>query len=141
MEAARVNYRRGFDICVYGADVATMAPAARPGIGDLAPRYDASAQSTEKVAQARDLREIFGNPFRPVAVDPLCRTAPVLSLAAAAYDQRQLPDGTLDLARLAILADALEDAGCTERSILDHLRGAGPHVRGCWPVDLVLAKA
>ena len=42
--------------------------------------------------------------------------------------------------RLPILADALEDAGCTDQAILDHCRGAGPHVRGCWVVDLILGK-
>jgi hypothetical protein len=42
--------------------------------------------------------------------------------------------------RLAVLADALEDAGCTEATILDHLRGLGTHVRGCWPIDLLLVK-
>jgi serine/threonine protein kinase len=34
--------------------------------------------------------------------------------------------------RLPILADALEDAGCTDVEQLEHLRGPGPHVRGCW---------
>jgi len=64
----------------------------------------------------------------------------VVALAQAAYDERELPAGTLDLARLAVLADALEEAGCTAQTILDHLRGPGPHVRGCWAVDLILGK-
>ena len=42
--------------------------------------------------------------------------------------------------RLPVLADALEDAGCTDRAVLDHLRGPGPHVRGCWVLDLLLGK-
>ncbi len=42
--------------------------------------------------------------------------------------------------RLALLADALEDAGCTDADILAHCRGPGPHVRGCWVVDLLLGK-
>jgi hypothetical protein len=70
--------------------------SSRPGLGDLPPRYDESAQAAEKAAQAIDLRDIFGNPFRPVAVDPSWLTGTVLSLAAAAYDQRRLPQGTLD---------------------------------------------
>jgi hypothetical protein len=86
------------------------------------------------------LRELFGNPFRPVVLDPDLRTKTVIALAQAAYDERSLPGGQLDLQRLAVLADALEDAGCTDQAIFDHLRGPGPHVRGCWPVDLVLAK-
>jgi hypothetical protein len=42
--------------------------------------------------------------------------------------------------RLPLLADALEDAGCTDAELLGHLRGPGPHVRGCWAVDLVQGK-
>jgi hypothetical protein len=65
----------------------------------------------------------------------------VVRLAQAAYDERHLPAGTLDNSRLAVLADALEEAGCTSEEILGHLRGPGPHVRGCWPVDLCLGKS
>jgi hypothetical protein len=42
--------------------------------------------------------------------------------------------------RIPLLADALEDAGCTDAELLGHLRGPGPHVRGCWAVDVVLGK-
>ncbi len=41
---------------------------------------------------------------------------------------------------MPVLADALEDAGCADADILAHCRGHGPHVRGCWVVDLVLGK-
>jgi hypothetical protein len=63
-----------------------------------------------------------------------------VGLAQAAYDNRILPSGTLEPARLAVLSDALEDAGCVDRAILDDLRGPGPHVRGCWTLDLILKK-
>jgi hypothetical protein len=86
------------------------------------------------------LRDVFGNPFRPVTINPAWRTPDVLALANAAYDERILPEGRLDPARLALLANALEQAGGTDADLLDHLRGPGPHVRGCWAVDLVLAK-
>jgi hypothetical protein len=99
-----------------------------------------SAKMAERAAQADSLREIFGNPFRPFVLETQCLTPVVVSLAQAVYDSRILPAGTLDPTRLAILADALEDAGCTEAAILDHLRGPGPHVRGCFVVDLILAK-
>jgi hypothetical protein len=81
------------------------------------------------------------NPFRPATVSPAWQTSQVVALAQTAYDERELPAGTLDVARLAVLADALEDAGCTAADILGHLRGPGPHVRGCWAVDLVLGKS
>jgi hypothetical protein len=91
-------------------------------------------------SQALILRDVIGNPFRPVLLNPAWQTPTVVSLAQAAYDNRSLPAGTLDPARLAVLADALEEAGCNNSDILFHLRSSGPHVRGCWPVDLVLAR-
>jgi hypothetical protein len=86
------------------------------------------------------LREVIGNPFHPVALDAAWQTPAVVSLARAAYDHRELPAGTLDPHRLAVLADALEDTGCDNREILDHLRGPGPHVRGCWVLDKLLGR-
>jgi hypothetical protein len=86
------------------------------------------------------LRDIFGNPFRPVLFDLAWRTPTVQALALAAYEERILPSGGLDNVRLAILADALEEAGSTNSAILDHLRGPGLHVCGCWPLDLVLGR-
>jgi hypothetical protein len=86
------------------------------------------------------LRDICGNPFRTTSLDPALITPTVRNLAAAAYEERSLPSGELDPHRLAVLADALEEAGCASTAILDHLRSAGPHVLGCWPVDGILAK-
>jgi hypothetical protein len=94
-------------------------------------------------AQAALVRDIFGNPFRPVAVAPgwlAWSGGTVARLAQAAHDERRLPSGHLDPGRLAVLADALEDAGCADEAILSHLRGLAPHVRGCWAVDLILGK-
>ena len=83
--------------------------------------------------QAVLLRDIFGNPFRTVAADPVWLTTTVLQLAGCIYADRAFD-------RLPILADALQDAGCNSDEILDHCRGGGPHVRGCWVVDLILGK-
>jgi len=90
--------------------------------------------------QSNIVRCIFGNPFRPVALDPAWQTPTVTALATAAYDNRTLPTGTLDPDRLAVLADALEDAGCHSEELLMHLRSNGPHVRGCWALDTILLK-
>ena len=87
--------------------------------------------------QALLLREVIGNPFRPVTIVPAHRTPSVVSVAQAAYDDRQLPRGELDPQRLAVLADALEDAGAPDE-LVAHLRSPGPHVRGCHAVDLCL---
>jgi hypothetical protein len=94
----------------------------------------------EQALQARLLRDTIGNPFRPASVDPAWLSPTVVSLAQATYEEYNLPSGALDPARLAILADALEDAGCPDAAILSHLRSTGPHVRGCWALDLVLGK-
>ena len=85
------------------------------------------------------IRDIFGNPFRPAVWEGRWKTSSIISLAQAAYDERALPSGHLDNTRLGILSDALEEAGATGE-ILTHLRSPGPHVRGCWPVDLALRK-
>jgi hypothetical protein len=84
-------------------------------------------------AQPKLVRDIFGNPFRPVTVDSAWLSPTVVSLATRIYDDRAFD-------RLPILADALEDAGCTNADILNHCRQPGEHVRGCWAVDLVLGK-
>jgi hypothetical protein len=82
------------------------------------------------------LRDIFGNPFRPVPFDSGWLTwhdGTVPKLAQAIYDERAFD-------RLPILADALEDAGCSNADLLAHCRELGVHVRGCWVVDLLLGK-
>jgi hypothetical protein len=85
-------------------------------------------------------RDVFGNPFRPVAGNPAWLTPTVKGLSTAAYEERSLPSGEVEPALLAVLADALEEAGCTNIDMLSHLRGPGPHVRGCWVLDLLLRK-
>jgi hypothetical protein len=101
--------------------------------------------SAERAAQADLLRDLFGDLFRvALAADPAWlawQDGIVARLARAAYEDRRMPEGTLDLARLALVAHALEDAGCTDTELLGHLRGPGPHVRGCWALDLVLSKS
>jgi hypothetical protein len=99
---------------------------------------------SERQRQSGLLRDILGNPFRPVsAIDPVWLAwngGTVMTLAEAAYEARSLPEGSLDIARLALISDALEDAGCSDPGLLGHLRSPGPHVRGCWAIDLLLGK-
>jgi hypothetical protein len=99
-----------------------------------------TAFTTAQAENCELIRDIFGNPFRPVTVDPAWLTPTVTDLATVAYNERALPSGELDPARLAVLADALEEAGCSSADLLSHLRSTGPHVRGCWAVDLLLRK-
>jgi hypothetical protein len=97
----------------------------------------------QRRAQCRFLLDIFGNPFRPLP--PLSPSlldwhGAAVQLAQAIYEERSLPSGHLDRARLSVLADMLEEAGCTDGDILNHCRGPGVHVRGCWAVDVILGK-
>ena len=92
-----------------------------------------AAGDREREAHAAFIRDIFGNPFRPASFSPAWRTSTALTLARQMYESR-------DFSLMPILADALQDAGCEAEDILAHCRGEGPHVRGCWVVDLVLGK-
>lgn len=97
---------------------------------------EASPHSDEEHAQSDILRDLIGNPFRPVTIEPAWlawNNATVPRLAASIYDDRAFD-------RMPVLADALEDAGCTNPDILEHCRGGGEHVRGCWVVDLLQGK-
>ena len=85
----------------------------------------------ERAVLADLLRDVFGNPFRPMAFDPSWRTEAVVGVARGMDEAR-------DFGPMPVLADALEDAGCEEAAVLAHCRGPGPHVRGCWVVDVVL---
>jgi hypothetical protein len=94
-----------------------------------------AARSGISLFQCKWLRDVAGPTlFRPVTADPAWLTSTVVSLAQGIYDERAFE-------RMPILADALEDAGCTSAEILDHCRQPGEHVRGCWVVDLVLGKS
>jgi hypothetical protein len=78
-------------------------------------------------------RCVFGNPFRSTVVEPTWLSSAVVGVAAGIYEERAFQ-------QLPILADALEEAGCADEDILRHCRNPGPHVRGCWVVDLVLTR-
>ena len=86
-------------------------------------------------ASANRLRDVVGNPFRPVAFSSEWRTDTTVALARQMYESR-------DFSAMPILADALQDAGCDNTDVLNHCRDAdATHVRGCWVVDMVLGKS
>jgi hypothetical protein len=113
-----------------GGDAAWVAFFVAHGLANTASRQDRPIPLTTLVpdaAQCELLRDIFGNPFCPVAIDPRWLTwnfGTVPAIARHVYEERAFHDRP-------ILADA---------AILDHCRGPGPHVRGCWVVDLLLGK-
>jgi hypothetical protein len=121
----------------YASSTAYRAAAAiaNPGAAPHA-RAFANSLAAEEKAQSDLLRCIFGHLFRPATIPSTVRTwnnATVVKLAQSIHARQ-----TLD--HLPILADALEEAGCDNADILDHLRGPGPHTRGCWALDLLLGR-
>lgn len=107
--------------------------AARSAQAGVANNAQLCSVAAELTAQAKLVREIFGDPFRLLSVDPSWFTPTVTDLAKAIYENRAF-DGMLEL------ADALQEAGCASEDVLKHLREPGPHVRGCWALDLILGK-
>jgi hypothetical protein len=104
----------------------------REAIGIL----ERSAQADEGVVHSSLLRDIYGNPFHPATVAEswlIWSDCTVVKLAQGIYEDRAFD-------RLPVLADALEEAGCTDQTILEHCRIPGLHVRGCWAVDLLLGN-
>jgi hypothetical protein len=125
-EARRIAYTMGH--------IATIRPEAEGAVTAVLSALAADRRG--KAAQSGYLRELFGNPFRPVAVDPAWLAwngGTVVQLARTIYEERRFAD-------LPVLADALEEAGCTDAALLGHCRGGGDHARGCWAVDAVLGK-
>lgn len=93
-----------------------------------------AAAEVEAAAQRALFHEIMGNPFCPVHIDRLSLPQEVILLARTIYLERHFD-------RMPELATALERAGCTDKEVLNHCRDAGPHVRGCWALDLLLGKS
>jgi hypothetical protein len=124
-----------------GGQAAWYAAASNPTVAARNAARSAQAgsaligsESAELLAQAALVREINGRlPFRPLFVEPTWLTPQVVVLAKEIYDDRAF-------AHLPVLANSLEESGCNMAELLAHCRVAGPHVRGCWAVDLVLEK-
>ena len=116
-----------------------IAEALAWSAGEVPQVWDEAAAKTYHAVLIREcalLRDIVGNPFRPVTLDPAWlrwNDGCVPKIAQSIYEERRFGE-------LPILADALEDAGCDNADILAHCRGPEPHVRGCWAVDAILGK-
>lgn len=134
MKPPPAAFRRSAPPAVRWACLAAWA-AAEDAV-DAAMTAESVANITDLVAHCDLLREVVGNPFRPASLDAarLAGGHGAAKIAQASYDDR-------DFSRLPVLADALEEAGCDDDALLSHLRSPGPHVRGCWAIDLVLGKS
>lgn len=137
VEAAAAAYVASYVGSAESYTRAAVYAAGAVGIGAAAEGKVGAGRPTEEDKEVRTQRslllDIIGNPYRSVAADPAWQTSTVVALAQGIYAERAFD-------RLPILADALQDAGCEESTVLDHCRGEGLHVRGCWVVDLLLGK-
>lgn len=141
-----VDRDRAARVARHAGNAALAAVRCNVPVADMAAKYAAAiaadhapaAKREAKAAHVALLRDIYGPlPFRPIVLDPswlAWNHGTVPAIGRRVYVERAYHD-------LPILADALEDAGCTDPDILRHCRGGGPHVRGCWVVDLVLGNA
>jgi hypothetical protein len=136
-----VHTRNAIDAAVVGAW--------RPAVALLTvvcaePPSSPEALAREAAVQITLLRDVLGNPFRPPPpplVLPEWSDSIISRMATSLYAERLLPSGHLDAERLAVLCDALLDAGCPEdHELLAHFRSPGPHVRGCFAIDLLTGK-
>jgi hypothetical protein len=123
------------DLAAYAAITKVQQVTPIQGWLTALPAALALAHEKTRSALCGVIRDVF-NPFHPITLDPACLTPTVASLAHAAYSERILPSGELDPLQLAVLADALEEAGAAA-DLVEHLRANGPHVRGCWALDLL----
>jgi hypothetical protein len=125
----------GTDWSAYWDDLWHAAAKAARAAGDAAARANVPGMSRgdAQTYQVKALRDLIGNPFRPITLDPAWRTPQVVDLAQTMYDARQI-------GRMGELADALEAAGCNHLDVQRHCRMGGVHVPGCWLVDQLLGK-
>ncbi len=114
--------------------VASEASAARVWAGSRDFEEMKAANDREKSFQCHLLRDLIGNPFRPLASDQNEWAPQVVALAETIYDHCSFD-------RLAELAQVLQETGCENVDILNHCRRSGEHARGCWVIDLILGKS
>jgi hypothetical protein len=99
--------------------------------------HKATPHEESRSAQAALLRCIVGNPFQPFSLDPAVLASQggiVVRLASAIYHDRRWED-------MPLLGDCLEEAGCSNRDVLEHCRRPGLHARDCHVADMILGKS
>jgi hypothetical protein len=132
---AVVSSTAGWLDASYTSDLAALAIASPNGAAELSD-CERAGLDAERAEQSSLLRDIVGNPFHPVGIEPsslVWQGSTVPMIAQSIYDMR-----TFD--RLPHLAENLVKASCTNEDVLGHCRSSGKHVRGCWVIDLLLGK-
>jgi len=125
----QVNVAGSFEEQVVTASVYRGAPT----FDEVARASVSLTAADSRAEQAKLMHDIFGNPFRPISIDPPWLTSTVVDLAQAIHQEKAFD-------RMPTLADALADSGCESEEIIAHCLSQGPHVRGCWVIDLLLGN-
>ncbi len=134
--AERTKYVAFGAACAVGCEAETPLDVLRDEDQRRMQSVHEAALKAEGMAQSNLLRDIINNPFHPHAIHTAWRAwngGLLVSMASRMYESH-------DFADMPMLADGLEEAGCTDRDILSHCRSGGEHIRGCWVVDLLLGK-
>jgi len=134
---------KDMDWCARNAALQVIHPTVSSFLGAVSSAAQAcgdwysESRPKERPVQASLLRDLFNHPSHPVSIAAsyLAWNDEIIpKIAWTIYQERRFED-------LPILADALEEAGCSDAQLLSHCRGPGPHVRGCWALDLLLGKS
>ena len=126
----------GVDSAFDGMETPFLVPAddaARWAVAAVREHAGKAAAVREKIVQCSILRDILGNPFRPVHCSAEWKTTAVTALARETYDDRRFSN-------LPEIATAFIEAGCESADILAHCRSEKPHARGCWVIDMILQR-
>jgi hypothetical protein len=121
------------EVRTFGSSTAWLMSRPRGLTADWVQDWAKHSVGSERVADL--IRDLF-NPFYQGALDPAWLTSDdgvARKIAKRIYEERRFED-------LPILADALEDGGCTDSDVLNHCRQPDRHVLGCWVIDLILSK-
>lgn len=126
---AYIDDHWAYDFPPVPSELATLAAVSRRAVSGATRVVDAALHASDHLIICCTLRDLFDAAEHPVARQPA-----ITVLAGDIYTAREF-------SRLPELATRLEASGCTDAALLDHLRGPGPHFRGCWGVDALLARA
>jgi hypothetical protein len=136
--ACHVAYALPLHGCYCTSDAARATADTVADATENAIAYKA-ARGEELAIQSHILRDIVGNPFRPPPSITkgilLWNGGLIVRMAQAICEDRDFTQESM-----GVMADGLEEAGVDDASLLEHLRGPGPHCRGCFAIDMLLGK-
>jgi hypothetical protein len=135
--ADRLCPRRVMKTACKHSDLAWLAYSNSPDAVQAATDHLGRESAGAKARACEVVRDLVMNPFRPVQL----RHSWLRDNGGSARYLAEAIDSEGRFEDMPILADALEDAGCSVSAILDHCRAPMQHWRGCWALDLLLGRS